>query len=63
MTQKESDDKIASVTGVTKPDTKMMVNALVGAISEEPEEGRSVRLSELEIFSIEVVTERTPYRR
>ena len=55
MTRKELVDKIASVTGVMKLDTKMMVNALVRAISEELEEGRSVRLPELGTFSIGVV--------
>lgn len=61
MTQKELIDKVASETGETKLDTKMMVNALVRVICEELEEGVSVRLPELGTFSIGVVSERNVY--
>ena len=61
MTQKELIDKVASDTGVTKMDTKMMIDAIVRAISEELEEGGSVRLSELGTFSIGIVSERNIY--
>ena len=61
MTQKELIDKVASDTGVTKLDTKMMVNALVKAISEELEKGGSIRLPELGTFYIGVLSERDIY--
>ena len=61
MTQKEFIDKIASETGVTKLDTKMMVNAIMKAISEELEEGGSIRFPELGTFSVGVVSERNIY--
>ena len=61
MTQTELIDKVAAETGVTKIDTKMMIDAVGRAISEESEKGGSVKLSELGTFSIAVVSERNIY--
>ena len=58
MTQKELIAKVAAETGITKLDTKMMLDAITKAISDELVNGGSIKLTELGTFSVIVVPER-----
>ena len=58
MTQKELIAKVAAETGITKRDTKMMLEAITKAISDELTNGGSIRLTELGTFSVTVIPER-----
>ena len=61
MTQKELIDKVASETGVTKADTKLMVSAIVKVISDELAEGEFIKLSDFGTFSVGTIAEREVY--
>ena len=58
MTQKELIATGATETGITKLDTKMMLNAITKAISDELAGGGSIRLTGLGTFSVSVIPER-----
>ena len=57
MIKTEIIDRLAAETGVTKNDTRMMLNAFLKVISDELADGGSVRLSEIGTFSIATVSE------
>ena len=55
MTKTELIERIAEETGVTRTDTKLMVNRIIKTISDELAEGGTIRLSELGTFSVTIV--------
>ena len=57
MTKAEMIDRLAAETGVTKIDTRMMLNAFLKVIADELANGGSVKFSELGSFSIRIVSE------
>ena len=61
MTKTDIIDRLASETGVTKTDTKMMLNAFLKVISDELAKGETIRFSEFGTFSIGTVEEHDHY--
>ena len=57
MTMKDLINSVAADTGVTKADTKLMLDALVKTIADCLVSGNSVRLSALGTFKVGVVAE------
>ena len=61
MTQKELINRVASETGVTKADTKLMVSAIVKVISDELAGAGFIKLSDFGTFSVGTIAEREVY--
>ncbi len=57
MTKTEMIDKVAADTGVTKTDTKIMLNAFLKAIADELAAGGSIKLPEIGSFTVGTVSE------
>ena len=57
MIKSELIERVAKSTGVTKADTKMMVNAVFDAITEELRSGSDVKLSGFGAFRTTVIDE------
>ncbi len=57
MTKTEMIDKVAADTGVTKTDTRIMLNAFLKAIADELAAGGSIKFSELGSFTVGTVSE------
>ena len=61
MTKTDIIDRLASETGVTKTDTKMMLNAFLKVISDELAKGEVIRFSEFGTFTVGTVDEHDHY--
>ncbi len=61
MTKTDIIDRLASETGVTKTDTKMMLNAFLKFIVDELAKGETVRFSEFGAFTVGTVEEHDHY--
>ena len=61
MIKSELVERVAKITGVTKTDTKMMVNAILEEISKELDSGSDVKLSGFGSFRVSTIAAHEGY--